>query len=98
MTNWVVILERETTFESVGGGALVRLPDSLRRLVLSGKELGKLFLDLPQEFQYQKELGPIGYLTQGRFTRMQAMETSLKLAVAPILQKELYRLDIWGDQ
>ena len=94
MTCWVFVIE-SSGIESLGAGAHIRLPDIIREPIMNGIELGRIFESLPPEFEYDKKNGPMGFLTKGTFTRENAIETAVRMAISPLIRKEVYSLQSW---
>ncbi|MDY6773811.1 MAG: inosine/xanthosine triphosphatase [Candidatus Nanohaloarchaea archaeon] len=83
LSNWCVILDPEGT-RGDGGGATVRLPDTVADRIRDGEELGPVMdEELDREDVNEKE-GTIGVLTGGRITRQEAFEDSIFMSLADL--------------
>ncbi|WP_076416213.1 inosine/xanthosine triphosphatase [Shewanella sp. UCD-KL12] len=75
---------------SVGRSALLPLPPSIYNALTEGEELGNVMDRVFNTQNIKQKGGAIGLLTHGRATRESIYTQALILAMAPILNPELY--------
>jgi non-canonical (house-cleaning) NTP pyrophosphatase len=78
--------------ENLAWGVRFPLPPGVVAQVLRGEELGPLIDALTGRTESKKELGAVGILTNGLFTRTEMMSGPLACALMPFLHPELYPL------
>ena len=80
--------------ENLAWGVRFRLPPIVVSRVLNGEELGPVIDELTGRNESKKELGAVGILTNGIFTRTELMHGPLACALMPFLHPELYPVPI----
>lgn len=76
---------------SVGRSALLPLPSRIYHSLVAGEELGDVMDRLFNTKNIKQQGGAIGLLTQGHATRESIYTQALILAMAPLLNPELYQ-------
>ncbi len=76
---------------SVGRSALLPLPSCVYRSLAAGEELGDVMDRLFNTKNIKQQGGAIGLLTKGHATRESIYTQALILAMAPLLNPELYQ-------
>ncbi len=76
---------------SVGRSALLPLPSRIYHALVAGEELGDVMDRLFNTKNIKQQGGAIGLLTQGHATRESIYTQALILAMAPLLNPELYQ-------
>ena len=86
---WAVVVTRAGDAH-VGGSLSMPLPDAVAALIREGMELGHAIDQLIGTRNIKHGAGAVGILTKGLVNRMDAYETILAYALAPVLGPELY--------
>ncbi|MBI2408368.1 MAG: inosine/xanthosine triphosphatase [Gemmatimonadetes bacterium] len=92
---WAVVVTRAGDAH-VGGSLSMPLPDPVAALVRSGVELGHAIDQLIGTTNIKHGAGAVGVLTAGLVNRVDAYETILAYAMAPLLGPSLYGLERGG--
>jgi len=85
------IVVATATQVSVGRSALLPLPSCVYRSLAAGEELGDVMDKLFNTENIKQQGGAIGLLTRGHATRESIYTQALILAMAPLLNPELYQ-------
>ena len=76
--------------ENLTWGVRFPLPPVVAARVLKGEELGPVVDELTGHNESKKQLGAVGLLTNGIFTRTEMMQGPLACALMPFLHPDLY--------
>jgi inosine/xanthosine triphosphatase len=76
--------------ENLAWGVRFPLPPNVVSRVMRGEELGPVIDELTGRTESKKELGAVGILTNGLFTRTELMHGPLACALMPFLHPDLY--------
>lgn len=91
LRGWVAIKKRsgETGLGHSGG---LELPESIRRQILGGKELGPLIQEMleDKDNEVRHSLGTNGVLSDGLYTREDEFTHAVQCALAKFIKPELY--------
>jgi inosine/xanthosine triphosphatase len=94
---WAVVVTRAGDVH-VGGSLSMPLPDAVAALVRSGVELGHAIDQLIGTTNIKHGAGAVGVLTAGLVNRVDAYETILAYAMAPVIGPVLYGLERGGGR
>ncbi|MBW7932827.1 MAG: inosine/xanthosine triphosphatase [Gemmatimonadaceae bacterium] len=86
---WAVVVTRDGAVH-IGGSLSMPLPDAVAALIRRGVELGHAIDQLHGTSNIKHGAGAVGILTEGLVNRMEAYETILAYALAPVLGPTLY--------
>ncbi|MBM3906542.1 MAG: inosine/xanthosine triphosphatase [Gemmatimonadetes bacterium] len=92
---WAVVVTRDGAAH-VGGSLSMPLPDPVAALIREGVELGHAIDALIGTTNIKHGAGAVGILTEGLVNRMEAYETILAYALAPVLGPTLYGVERGG--
>lgn len=76
--------------ENLAWGVRFPLPPTVVSRVLGGEELGPVIDELTGRNESKRELGAVGILTNGIFSRTQMLQGPLACALMPFLHPEFY--------
>lgn len=94
---WAVVVTRAGNAH-VGGSLSMPLPDAVAALIRGGAELGHAIDQLVGTTNIKHGAGAVGILTEGLVNRMEAYETILAYALAPVLGPKLYYTERGGGR
>lgn len=89
VTGWCVIVDGDKRLGEARS-AQIRLPHQVARRVQAGEDLEEIIDSLSGLQHSGTRAGAMGYLTAGTFSRGEAWEGAVALALAPFLRPELY--------
>ncbi len=89
LINCVVVVEAGGQ-ENLTWGVRFPLPPSVVARVLKGEELGRVMDQVSGRTESKKQLGAVGILTNGIFTRAEMWQGPLACALMPFLHPGLY--------